>query len=133
MFTTECSNVMPKKIVMGIHIAMNLATHRILKARAPTTPVDTIQLHSTLAHEEGEHPRHAMHLCVAERARLPDPIVAMCLFRAHSASVEKPKNVKTMAIITATVSAPAKLPHEYISAPSFLRTPGCWSRKDACR
>ena len=46
MFTTECSNVMPKNTMIGIHIAMTLPRTEV-EIIAPTTPVDTIQLHST--------------------------------------------------------------------------------------
>ena len=45
MFTTECSNTMAKKTMIGIHMATTLPV-TVVEIIAPTTPVDTIQLHS---------------------------------------------------------------------------------------
>jgi hypothetical protein len=45
MFTTECSNVIAKNTMMGIHIAITLPLTEV-EIIAPTTPVDTIQLQS---------------------------------------------------------------------------------------
>ena len=45
MLTTECSKVMKKKTMIGIHIAMTLPL-TCVEIIAPTTPVETIQLHS---------------------------------------------------------------------------------------
>ena len=45
MFTTECSNVMAKNTMMGIHIAITLPL-TVVEIMAPTTPVETIQLQS---------------------------------------------------------------------------------------
>lgn len=46
MFTTECSKPMAKNSMMGIHMAMTLPL-TVVEIMAPTTPVETIQLHST--------------------------------------------------------------------------------------
>ena len=45
MFTTECSKVIAKNSMIGIHIAITLPL-TVVEIIAPTTPVDTIQLHS---------------------------------------------------------------------------------------
>ena len=44
MFTIECSKVMKKNTMIGIHIAMTLPGTDV-EIIAPITPVDTIQLH----------------------------------------------------------------------------------------
>jgi hypothetical protein len=46
MFTTECSKPIAKNSMIGIHMAMTLPL-TVVEIIAPTTPVDTIQLHST--------------------------------------------------------------------------------------
>ena len=46
VLTTDCSKPMWKKIMIGIHIAISLAD-TLVDSVAPTTPVDTIQLHGT--------------------------------------------------------------------------------------
>ena len=45
MFTIECSKVMAKNSMIGIHIAITLPLTEV-EIIAPTTPVDTIQLQS---------------------------------------------------------------------------------------
>src|SRR5258707_13245440 len=45
MLTMECSKVMKKNPMIGIHIAIPLPL-TCVEIIAPTTPVDTIQLHS---------------------------------------------------------------------------------------
>src|SRR5690606_36845648 len=45
MFTTECSKPMKKNSMIGIHMAMALPP-TVVEIMAPTTPGDTIQLHS---------------------------------------------------------------------------------------
>ena len=45
MFTTECSKVMKKNTVIGIHMAITLPGTEV-DSMAPITPVETIQLHS---------------------------------------------------------------------------------------
>ena len=45
MFTTECSKPMKKNSMMGIHIARTLPP-TLVEIIAPTTPMETIQLHS---------------------------------------------------------------------------------------
>ena len=45
MLTTECSKAMAKNSMIGIHMAITLPL-TLVQIMAPTTPVDTIQLHS---------------------------------------------------------------------------------------
>ena len=45
MLTTECSKVMAKNTMIGIHMAMTLPLTEV-EIIAPTTPVETIQLQS---------------------------------------------------------------------------------------
>ncbi len=45
MFTIECSKPMKKNSMMGIHMASTLPL-TLVEIMAPTTPMDTIQLHS---------------------------------------------------------------------------------------
>ena len=46
MFTMECSKVMKKNSMIGIHIAITLPL-TVVEIMAPTTPAETIQLQST--------------------------------------------------------------------------------------
>ena len=46
MFTIECSKVMAKNSMIGIHMAITLPL-TVVEIIAPTTPAETIQLHST--------------------------------------------------------------------------------------
>ncbi|MNJ76480.1 hypothetical protein D3C77_737670 [compost metagenome] len=45
MFTTECSKPMKKNSMIGIHMAITLPLTEV-EIIAPTTPIETIQLHS---------------------------------------------------------------------------------------
>ena len=45
MFTIECSKVMKKNSMIGIHIAITLPG-TVVETIAPTTPAETIQLQS---------------------------------------------------------------------------------------
>ncbi|SMG64410.1 hypothetical protein BMETH_2405_0 [methanotrophic bacterial endosymbiont of Bathymodiolus sp.] len=45
MLTTECSKPIAKNSMIGIHMAITLPL-TVVEIIAPTTPIDTIQLHS---------------------------------------------------------------------------------------
>ena len=98
MFTIECSKVMKKNTMIGIHMAITLPL-TVVEIIAPTTPVETIQLQSMPRTNSVSMPAGAVR-CVTEGAALADR--ADRLADRVRAAVVKP-NVKTIAIITATV------------------------------
>src|SRR6185436_6026492 len=115
MFTTECSKVIPKNTMIGIHIAITLPL-TVVEIIAPTTPVETIQLQSAARMKSVSMPAAPYWAYPSVRDSPMLPSIAPTL----PGSVWKPK-VKTVAISTATVNAPQKLPQN--TSPQFLRTP----------
>eukprot|EP00581_Thalassiosira_minuscula_P024439 CAMPEP_0184412074 /NCGR_PEP_ID=MMETSP0738-20130409/6181_1 /TAXON_ID=385413 /ORGANISM="Thalassiosira miniscula, Strain CCMP1093" /LENGTH=212 /DNA_ID=CAMNT_0026770469 /DNA_START=610 /DNA_END=1247 /DNA_ORIENTATION=+ len=115
MLTTACSNTRPKKIRIGIHIAITLPP-TVFEYMAPTTPIDTIQLHRMPLTNTVNQPAAPYSAKPRVRASAaPAKALPTALGSAEKAKVSE------MAIIVAENKAPARLPTA--TRPQFLNIP----------